>query len=103
MHNLRVLKYGSQLHVDCHITLPYYDTLEAIHQDVNLLEDLVRERMQGEIEFFIHSDPCLPESCPICPIQECQVREAPFIRRLEWTMANMLPDKRHELKEIAIS
>jgi len=24
LHNLRVIKYGGQLHVDCHLTVPWY-------------------------------------------------------------------------------
>ncbi len=99
MHNLRVLKHGSRLHVDCHITLPWYQTLDDIHKEVNQLENLVREKVQGEMEFFIHADPCLPESCPICPITDCNIRKAPFVQRLKWTLANMLPDKKHRLPE----
>ena len=34
MHNLRVLKYGTHLHMDAHITLPWYDDLEKSHQEV---------------------------------------------------------------------
>jgi cation diffusion facilitator family transporter len=97
MHNLRVLKYGSQLHIDCHITLPWYDTLEETHNEVRAVEKLVKDNMEDEIEFFIHSDPCLPSQCPICPVQDCRERKTAFVRKLEWTMANMLPDRKHEL------
>jgi cation diffusion facilitator family transporter len=97
MHNLRVLKYGSQLHVDCHITLPWYDTLEDTHSEVLAVERLLAENMDGETEFFIHSDPCLPASCPLCIVEDCPHRKSPFVRRLDWTMENMLPDRKHEL------
>jgi cation diffusion facilitator family transporter len=43
MHNLRVLKYGSELHVDCHITLPWYDSLEESHNEVYQVEKLLGE------------------------------------------------------------
>jgi cation diffusion facilitator family transporter len=97
MHNLRAIKYGSQLHVDCHITLPWYDTLEDTHNEVRAVEQLLKNNMDDETEIFIHSDPCLPASCPICAIHDCSVRQAAFVRRLDWTMANMLPDRKHEL------
>jgi cation diffusion facilitator family transporter len=97
MHNLRVLKYGTELHVDCHITLPWYDSLEESHAEVNEVEHLLAEKMSDEVEFFIHSDPCLPSSCPICVIDNCPYRKAPFVKRLNWTMANLLPDRKHEL------
>ena len=60
IHNLRAIKYGSQLHVDCHITLPWYDSLEDSHNEVHAVEDLLKSSMDDEIEVFIHSDPCLP-------------------------------------------
>ncbi len=98
IHNLRVLKYGSQLHVDCHLTLPWYDTLEDTHHEVSLVEKLIRENAGSDVEFFIHSDPCVPPtSCQICQLKDCKVRKAPFKIKLEWTIKNMLPDKKHGL------
>jgi cation diffusion facilitator family transporter len=97
MHNLRVLKYGSELHVDCHITLPWYDTLEEAHNEVDQVENLLSQNMDDEVEFFIHSDPCLPACCPICKVEECTYRKAPFVKKLDWTIENMLPDRQHQL------
>lgn len=97
MHNLRVLKYGSRLHVDAHITLPWYDNLEDSHTEVSLVENLIKKQMGDELEFFIHADPCLPTSCPICVVHNCPVRKAGFVKRLDWTLDNMLPDKKHKL------
>jgi cation diffusion facilitator family transporter len=97
MHNLRVLKYGTHLHVDAHITLPWYDDLETSHAEVVLVENLIKKQLGDELEFFIHADPCLPTSCPICVVQNCPVRRAPFVKRLEWTLENLLPDEKHRL------
>lgn len=97
IHNLRVLKYGAHLHVDCHMTLPWYDPLEDTHEEVTLVEKLVRENMGQEVEFFIHADPCLPISCPICSVAECPYRKAPFTKKISWTAANLQPDQKHQL------
>lgn len=97
MHNLRVLKYGSHLHLDAHITLPWYDNLEDSHAEVSAVEKLIKEKLEGEVEFFIHADPCLPISCPICIMDDCKVRKAEFAKKLEWTMENVLPDQKHSL------
>jgi cation diffusion facilitator family transporter len=97
IHNLRVLKYGSHLHIDCHLTLPWYDSLEESHAEVSAVEKLIKEELLGEVEFFIHSDPCLPSSCPICTLVGCKVRKADFVKRLDWTIENLLPDQKHRL------
>lgn len=98
IHNLRVIKYGANLHVDCHITLPWYDSLEASHEEVSGVEKLIKSNLGNEVEFFIHADPCImPTSCTICQIADCKHRGAPFQRRIEWNMQNMLPNKKHGL------
>ncbi len=97
MHNLRVLKYGSHLHIDAHITLPWFDNLELSHAEVTAVENLITEKSEGEVEFFIHADPCLPISCPICSIKDCGFRKHEFVKRLEWNLENMLPDRKHRL------
>lgn len=95
MHNLRILKYGSGLHVDAHITLPWYLSLESAHEEVDAVEKLVSKEIGAQMEFFIHADPCLPTSCPICQVKDCPQRKAAFVKSLNWTSENMLPDKKH--------
>ena len=95
IHNLRVVKYGSVVHVDCHMTLPWYYTLEESHKEVDDLDKLATTEFSHEIEFFIHADPCLPKSCSICEMKDCTVRKNDFVKRLEWNMSNVLPDTKH--------
>ncbi|HEY1038982.1 MAG TPA: cation diffusion facilitator family transporter [Bacteroidia bacterium] len=96
VHNLRVLKYGDHLHIDCHVTLPWYDSLSVSHEEVDAIGKLIKNEMHEKIEFFIHADPCVPPySCGVCPLKTCTVRKADFRQRMEWTVANVLPDKKH--------
>ena len=97
IHNLRVLKYGHTLHIDAHITLPWYDNLENTHDEVIAVEQIIKEKIHEEIEFFIHSDPCIPASCAICSINNCKVRSNAFERKLNWTLKNLLPNRKHSL------
>lgn len=96
MHNLRVLKYGDMLHVDAHITLPWYQSLEESHEQVDSVEKLIKKDFDREIEFFIHADPCVPPiSCSVCQISNCKERKADFVRKIDWKMDNLLPDAKH--------
>lgn len=96
VHNMRVQQYGNNYHIDCHVTLPYYLTLEQAHDAVKEMEVLVnRELGSSEVEFFIHMDPCIPASCQHCQLAECPVRSHPFTHKITWTRENVLPNRKH--------
>ena len=97
MHNLRALKYGAHLHIDCHITLPFYYSLEEAHDEVTKIENFIKKATQSEVELFIHADPCIPNSCAICALHNCPVRKHDFVKRKDWTAENVLPDTKHSL------
>ena len=97
IHKLRVLKYGSGLHIDAHLTLPWYLTLTEAHAEVHAMEKVVAAGIGPEVEFFIHTDPCLPQSCPLCTVQNCPHRQAEHVRKVTWARENLLPDQKHKI------
>ncbi len=99
IHNLRVARYGASLHIDTHLTLPWYDQLQTSHDEVKALEKLVNHHFKNRVEFFIHTDPCTPESCSICSISNCEVRRHPFTKKLEWDMKLLMANQKHSSKE----
>lgn len=96
IHNIRIIKYGSTLHIDCHLTVPWYLNVHEAHQEIEKLATEVRSRFGHAIELFVHSDGCLPTSCPICIKDDCPVRHHPFERRVRWTVENIEQNKRHQ-------
>jgi cation diffusion facilitator family transporter len=98
LHNLRVIKYGSRLHVDCHLTVPWYLNVHEAHIEVEALDKLIRKEFGESIELFVHTDGCLPISCPICVKTDCPVRQHPFQQRLEWTLENILSNEKHSVR-----
>ena len=41
---MKIQQYGSGLHIDAHITLPWYDTLRESHQEMeNIIKTLASE------------------------------------------------------------
>lgn len=95
LHNLRLIKYGSVYHLDCHITLPWYFDVKKAHHEIGEVENLIQEHFGERAEMFIHIDPCKASSCPLCPIENCDVRQKAFEGRVEWNMENMLAEKQH--------
>ena len=96
LHNLRVIKYGSLLHVDCHLTIPWYLNIHEAHKEIDALSALIKQEFGDSIELFVHTDGCLPFSCQICTI-DCRERQYPFQQKIAWTMGNIISDKKHQL------
>jgi cation diffusion facilitator family transporter len=96
LHNLRAIKYGSILHLDCHLTVPWYFNVNQAHTEVDALSNLIAENFPHSLEMFVHTDGCVPPaSCRVCPVTDCEVRKAPFEGRLEWTFENITTNKKH--------
>jgi divalent metal cation (Fe/Co/Zn/Cd) transporter len=97
LHNLRVIKYGGQFHIDCHLTVPWYLNVVEAHKEVEELGRLIKNEFGTVFELFVHTDPCLDFSCSICNKSECGVRKRPFEKQVAWTLENVLQDKKHSL------
>ena len=95
LHNLRIIKYGSTLHFDCHMTVPWYFNIEEGHKEVEALEDTVINHFGDRIELFVHLDACKEYSCKICTKTDCPVRQHPFEEKVEWTIENVSLNKKH--------
>ncbi|RYY45791.1 MAG: cation transporter, partial [Chitinophagaceae bacterium] len=96
LHNLRIIKYGATLHLDCHLTVPWYFNVHEAHREVDGLSELVRKKYGETVELFVHSDGCLDFSCAICSKFECTVRQHPFREKIEWTMENISSNNKHK-------
>ncbi len=99
LHNLRVIKYGSVLHVDCHLTVPWYLNVHEAHREIDALSELIRKEFGESLELFVHSDGCLPFSCRICNKQECSERKHNFEHTIEWTLENIRQNQKHQLTD----
>lgn len=97
LHNLRIIKYGSVLHIDCHLTVPWYLNVHEAHSEIDKLGNIIRNQFGSSIEFFVHSDGCLPIGCPICIKEDCPVRYHAFKKRIEWTVENVESNEKHNI------
>ena len=95
LHNLRVIKYGSVLHVDCHLTVPWYFNINEAHAEIDLLAGLIRKEFGESLELFVHTDGCLYSQCAICFKDDCPVRKHQFKERINWTLDNASANKKH--------
>lgn len=101
LHNLRVIKYGNTLHVDCHLTVPWYFNVNQAHYEIDQLGSHIRRNFGESLELFVHSDGCHYFQCPICDKKNCPVRQHHFKKEIVWTVDNILQNKRHGLEDAA--
>jgi cation diffusion facilitator family transporter len=100
VHNFRIIQYGSALHIDCHLTVPYYFTVAQAHDILKELEATLDANTERAMEVFIHTDPCVPDfSCAICAKTDCPVRQKPFAQQLVWTLENVLRNEKHSVSD----
>ncbi|RAV98815.1 cation diffusion facilitator family transporter [Pseudochryseolinea flava] len=97
LHNVRIIKYGNVLHIDCHLTVPWFLNVHEAHREIDELTGLVRARFGRTIEFFVHTDGCLPFQCRLCDKGDCAVRHHAFEKKIEWTVENISSDQKHRL------
>jgi cation diffusion facilitator family transporter len=100
LHNLRVIKYGSVLHLDCHLTVPWYLNVRQAHEEVDVLSKTVKTEFGESVEMFVHSDGCMAFQCPICDKHDCPERQHNFVKEITWTLENILKDKKHRYEDL---
>jgi cation diffusion facilitator family transporter len=97
IHNLRIIKYGENIHIDCHATLPWYFNTHEAHEELKSVEAAIKEAIPNNLESFIHADPCLPQSCSICAVENCPKRMEIFEKKIEWNLDNVIKNQKHFL------
>ncbi len=100
LHNVRIIKYGPVLHLDAHITIPWYLNVHEAHTEIDALANLVRKEFGESLELYVHSDGCLDFSCLICQKNDCPERKHPFQKKIEWTVQNISNDQKHDAQTI---
>lgn len=97
LHNLRVIKYGPTIHIDCHVTVPWYFNVHEAHEEIDQISKIVEEDFGTSVELFIHADGCLPTSCSICQKMDCPVRKQPFESLVIWNFENVTNNAKHQI------
>lgn len=97
IHNLRVIKYGKYIHVDCHVTLPWYWNVKRAHLEIDRIEEIINLHSKNLVEVFIHTDYCMEYSCQHCFLKDCKERIHAFEEKIEWKLEIVMKNKKHQL------
>ncbi len=98
IHNMRIQQHGSGLHIDAHLTLPWYFELRKAHEEMEKAYKLIGENTDRSVEFNFHLDDCKTFSCEICQLSDCPVRQKPFVKKIEWNEKSISQAQKHSLE-----
>lgn len=93
LHRLRAWKAGDTLHVDAHLTVPRFYSIEQAHDVMAELERAVTRDLDRRVHLLLHLDPCTPDFCAACEMTACQVRMAAFTRRIPWQTTSVVAER----------
>jgi cation diffusion facilitator family transporter len=79
VHHLRAIRSGRFHHVEAHLVVPEFWSVDKAHgvsEDVaaRVIQDL---GVEGEMVF--HTDPCHRIYCATCDLEDCPIRREPFL------------------------
>ncbi len=95
LHNVRIQQHGSKLHIDAHLTLPYYLSLRDAHTEMENVTKTIAKETDRQIEYNFHMDDCKPFSCKICNLDTCPVREFAFEKQIVWNAKTITQPNKH--------
>ena len=86
VHRLRARRAGRFTHVDGHLIMPEYWTVEQAHEATDAFAARVIDMLPIDGEIIFHEDPCRRALCSICDVEGCPVRVEPFVTRPPLTL-----------------
>lgn len=92
LHQMRVMRSGMTRHVDFHLTIPFYWTVERAYRFHHAVRDRIREGLGSDASVMIHVDPCVAACCPFCRVDLCKTRSAPFRAESGWEAGSLIAD-----------
>lgn len=79
MHRLRAIRGGRSAHVDAHVIVPEFWSVEQAHDAIDAFEKRVIDACPFDGEIVFHTDPCRRALCSVCNLPECPIRAVPFV------------------------
>ena len=96
IHHLRAIRSGRFHHVDAHLVVPEFWSVEHSHELAEELAEQVIKEVGVEGEMTLHTDPCHRVYCAMCDLEACPIRRAPFGGRPTLTLEEAVqPDMPH--------
>ena len=83
LHLLKVIKSGDFIHIDGHVVIPEFWTVDSAHDEVEKFSNALASKLKKGAEINLHIDPCLKKYCKVCDYDNCPIRVEEFCQRVK--------------------
>lgn len=98
VHHVRVMRSGHYHHIDAHVVVPEFWSVEEAHDNTNAYEKMLFKEYTFSGELHFHIDPCRKLYCRFCDLSNCPVRQEAFTGYRQMTVKELTDPE--EPKEI---
>jgi cation diffusion facilitator family transporter len=96
IHHLRAIRAGRFHHVEAHLVVPEFWSVERAHDASEDVAARVILDLGVEGEMVFHTDPCHRIYCAVCDLEDCPIRREPFLKVTPLTLEEAVqPDMPH--------
>jgi len=96
VHHLRAIRAGRFHHVEAHLVVPEFWSVERAHDISEDVAARVIADLGVEGEMVFHTDPCHRTYCAVCDLEDCAIRREPFLKVTPLTLEEAVqPDMPH--------
>jgi cation diffusion facilitator family transporter len=96
VHHLRAIRSGRFHHVEAHLVVPEFWSVDRAHGVSEDVAALVIHDLGVEGEMVFHTDPCHRIYCATCDLEDCPIRREPFLGATPLTLEEAVqPDMPH--------
>ena len=96
VHHLRAIRSGRFHHVEAHLVVPEFWSVDKAHGVSEDVAACVIRDLGVEGEMVFHTDPCHRIYCATCDLEDCPVRREPFLGATPLTLEEAVqPDMPH--------
>ena len=78
VHHLRAIRSGRFHHVEAHLVVPEFWSVDRAHEVAEDVAARVIQDLGVEGEMVFHTDPCHRIYCAVCDLEDCPIRREPF-------------------------
>ncbi len=89
IHHLRMIRSGNFHHIDAHMVVPEFWSVEQAHALSRSFEKAVVHAYEFDGEFAFHMDPCQQKYCTFCLVEPCPVRRDKFLGEQKLTSSHL--------------